>query len=238
VNPHGDFAGDDILIYERIRFPTFRGLPVGDFASKEHIPIEAIYCYIEAKHTLHIDGNDGQSLKKAIEQVKAVKTLCRNRRAVPLTDLGSGVNFSHGIKVAVPEGYPDCRNPFFTAIFARHVKHAKGKEPLSSANEIREAISTRKHFSDVKEEDLPDMMVMGDSIVALPSFKISDHEALLRPFLIPGKSIYHVCDANAIAFGVGFCALMAALDWIQLGEMPWSSIVGEALGIPRSQEPA
>jgi hypothetical protein len=236
VNPRGDSAGDDILIYERIRFPTFRGLPVTDYASKERIPIEAIYCYIEAKHTLHIDGDDGQSLKKAIEQVKAVRTLCRGRKAVPLTDSGSGVNFSQGFTVTAPEGYPDYRNPCFTAIIARYVKPARGKGALSTTEEIQEAISRRKHFVDARDEDLPDIMVLGDSVVALPVIQISEHEKLLRPFLVPGRSSYHVCDVNKIAFGVGFCALMAALDWIQLGAMPWSSIVGEAGGLPRHLE--
>jgi hypothetical protein len=236
VNPCGDSAGDDILIYERIRFPTFRGLSVADYGSKERIPIEAIYCYIEAKHTLHIDGDEGQSLKKAIGQVKAVKTLCRERKAVPLTELGSGINCSQGFTVTPPEGYPDYRNPCFTAIFARYVKPAKGKEALSSAKEIQEAVSKRKHSTDVQDEDLPDMMILGDSVVCLPAVRISDHETLLSPFLVPGRSSYCVRDLNKTAFGVGFCALMAALDWVQLGAMPWSSIVGEAAGIPRRRQ--
>jgi hypothetical protein len=233
VNPRGESAGDDIFIYERIRFPTFRGLPDADYSSKERIPIEAIYCYVEAKHTLHIVGNDGQSLKKAVEQVKAVKTLCRERKAVPLTDLGYGVNFSQGLTVTVAEGYPNHRNPFFTAIVARYVKLAKGKKSLSTAKEILQAVSSRKHFVDAQNEDLPDIMVLGDSVIALPAMKISGNEALVGPFLIPGRSFYHVCDLDKTAFGVGFCALMAALDWVQLGAMPWSSIVGEALGIQR-----
>jgi hypothetical protein len=234
VNPRGDSAGDDILIYERIRFPTFRRLPAGDYASKERIPIEAIYCYIEAKHTLHIDGDDGQSLNKAIKQVKAVKDLCRERKRVPLTELESGVDL--GLNIVAPAGYPDYRNPCFAGIFARYVKPAKGKEPISTSEDIREAMSTRKHFSNVKDNDLPDILVLGDSVVAVPAVKISDEERLMRPFLIPCRSKYGLRDAKKTVFGVGFCALMAALDWIQLGAMPWSSIVGEALGIPRSRE--
>ncbi len=232
VNHLGKSVGDDIFIYERIRFPTFRGLHDADYSSKERIPVEAIYCYIEAKHTLHIDGDDGQSLKKAVEQVKAVKALCREPQAVPLTDLGSGVNFSQGITVAVPAGYPDYRNPFFAAIVARYVKQARGKKSLSTAEQIREAVLSRKHLLEAKNEDLPDIMVLGDSVVALPATKISANEALVGPFLLPGRSFYHVCELDKTAFGVGFCALMAALDWVQLDAMPWSSIVGAALGIP------
>jgi hypothetical protein len=236
VNSEGTKAGDDILIYERIRFPTFRDLHIGDFLRKEQIPIEAIYCYIEAKHTLHIDGDDGQSLNKAIEQVKAVKALCRERKRVPLTVLGSGVNCGLGLSVKAPEGYPDYRNPFFTAIFARYVKRAKGKKQLSTTKEILEAVLKRKHVRNLEDEDLPDMMILGESVVALPAVKTSDRHATVGTFLIPGKSFYHISDVDKTAFGVGFCALMAALDWIQLGAMPWSSIVGEALGLPRRRE--
>src|SRR6266496_3746 len=47
----GKVAGDDIIIFDQERFPTLRLLEDNTFAQKQHIPIEAIYVYIEAKHT-------------------------------------------------------------------------------------------------------------------------------------------------------------------------------------------
>src|SRR5580692_9222880 len=47
VNAEGQAAGDDIIIYDRIRFPTLRALGQEDYSLKEKIPIEAVYAYIE-----------------------------------------------------------------------------------------------------------------------------------------------------------------------------------------------
>jgi len=52
VNAQSVKAGDDIVIFERSRFPTLRLHDRDDYSRKEYIPIEAAYCYIEAKHTL------------------------------------------------------------------------------------------------------------------------------------------------------------------------------------------
>src|SRR5581483_5839792 len=45
VNAEGDAAGDDIIIYDRARFPTLRALGDEDFSRLENIPIEAVYAY-------------------------------------------------------------------------------------------------------------------------------------------------------------------------------------------------
>jgi hypothetical protein len=55
VSKDGEKAGDDIIIYDAINFPTLKFKKRNDFSSKEEIPIEAIYAYIEAKHTVDIN---------------------------------------------------------------------------------------------------------------------------------------------------------------------------------------
>ena len=61
VSRDGKKAGDDIIIFNKDRFPTIRGNNE-DFLKKEQVPIEAVYAYIEAKHKLN-----ETSLKKAIK---------------------------------------------------------------------------------------------------------------------------------------------------------------------------
>jgi hypothetical protein len=68
VDESGHTSGDDIVIFDRIRFPTLRSRDEEDFSLKEHVPIDAAYAYIEAKHTLDIDGNGESSLARATEQ--------------------------------------------------------------------------------------------------------------------------------------------------------------------------
>src|SRR5436305_11095350 len=53
----GKSAGDDILIFDRSRFPTLHLRPAFSYARKEFVPIEAALCYIEAKHNLDISGD-------------------------------------------------------------------------------------------------------------------------------------------------------------------------------------
>jgi hypothetical protein len=82
VNAEGTRAGDDIVIFERSRFPTLALRGRDDYARKEFIPIEAVYAYIEAKHTLNLDGEDDQSLQRALDQVGEVKQLCSEREEI------------------------------------------------------------------------------------------------------------------------------------------------------------
>jgi hypothetical protein len=79
-------AGDDIIVFDTTRSPVLRAL--GNYLSrKEKVPAEAVLAYIEAKHTLSIHGEGGQSLQKATEQTAAVKALPRvpleHRHMVP-----------------------------------------------------------------------------------------------------------------------------------------------------------
>jgi hypothetical protein len=45
-------AGDDIILFDRSRFPTLAMRERDNFSRKEFVPAEAVLCYAEAKHTL------------------------------------------------------------------------------------------------------------------------------------------------------------------------------------------
>ena len=49
-------ARDDIIIYERNRFPLLRLINESDFCRKQQVPVESVYAYIEAKHSLTLEG--------------------------------------------------------------------------------------------------------------------------------------------------------------------------------------
>jgi hypothetical protein len=87
INKAGEKAGDDVIIYERHLFPAMRFLTRDDFALKEQVPIEAVAAYIEAKHTLDLEGNSPSTLIHAISQAEEVKKLC-NQRAQQRPDMG------------------------------------------------------------------------------------------------------------------------------------------------------
>jgi hypothetical protein len=73
VSADGRKAGDDIIIYDKSRFPTLRSLG-DDLAKKEQIPFEGVLAYVEAKHRLDLEGRGDGSLEKALAQIAAVKS--------------------------------------------------------------------------------------------------------------------------------------------------------------------
>jgi hypothetical protein len=82
----------------------------------------------------------------------------------------------------------------------------------------------------------PDLIVLGESNVivpVLPNGKSGEFR-LRSPFFISGKSTYYFRTVQNIAFGVALASMMEALDWIQLGAMPWRNILVNGLGISKS----
>ena len=75
VTKDGQQEGDDVIIYDKGRFPTLRHRGVGNFSRKEHVPVESVYAYVEAKHTLKVDSDDASTYQKAWNQIANVKKL-------------------------------------------------------------------------------------------------------------------------------------------------------------------
>ncbi len=120
VNAEGKFFGDDILIHDPMTHPRLSVRNVQTFARKEKIPIEGVYSYIEAKHTVRLDGDGDQSLKKARKQVSDVKELVASREKRELNEAVDGVTFSGNF--VVPNDNWDIWNPPHGTVFARKVK--------------------------------------------------------------------------------------------------------------------
>lgn len=221
----GQMAGDDIIIYDRDRFPTLRLIDDPAFAQKEFIPIEAAYAYIEAKHSLVVEGNGNQSIVKAIEQVAKAKTLPKKTITVkdgidPYLDLPFEARHENR------PNWPLVMNPLFGAIFARLVRVKEGSKPLESAEEIRQLLKDRIY----KYNTFPDLIVAGEDVVMLPFV----NETYYSPFFVEGKSNLFMWGKEGLAFAIGICSLLYALDTIRLGKMPWPDLIADAIGLPLS----
>ncbi len=226
VDETGDRAGDDIIIFDRIRFPTLRSLGEGDFSVKEYVPIDAVYAYIEAKHTLDLTSKDESSLANACDQTSRVKALCSRRPPVSLQTLEHGLTFGPTLKVDVEHGWPTTRNPMFACIISRRVRSDRGimTDPSKIHSVLmREKISLNSHT--------PDLIVVGRNNLIIPACKNHDTEALtISGFYLHGESTFVRYQAPEIALGVGLCCLLWAIDWIQLNRMPWQRIIANGLG--------
>ncbi len=236
IDAKGSKAGDDIIIFDRHRFPTIALRDRDDLSRKESVPIEAVYCYIEAKHTINLEGDDPQSLFKACQQIANVKRLCITREAVPYNQIQPHLNVGllnnvFQLQVNPPPDFPTILNPVFSVLFARHVRQKKGKkELLSSPDEILSVIGNIK----IESDQHPDLIVLGNNVVITPIIANEQtRTAKLRsPFFLEGRSFYYPAKVDGTGFGIGLLSMMYALDWIRLGVMPWNEILVDALGLP------
>jgi hypothetical protein len=215
-------VGDDLIIFDRIRFPTLRILRQDSFTRKEQIPIEAVYAYIEAKHTLEVEGNSGQSLKKASTQTAEVKSLTReairHEQVDPYLD-------PLPIGISAPYGLPQTRNPMYAAIVSRRVRLGQHTELLTDRSDIH-----KKLIDAQVEEPPPDLIIAGTGNLVLPYVKTGDSLTYHSPFHVDGVTIPHAFQADDnLAFGIGLCSLLHALDFIRLGVLPWKELLAEGL---------
>ena len=155
VNAAGEKAGDDIIVYDRMRFPTLRALEGEDYSRKEQVPIEAVYAYIEAKHTLQLQGDGDSSAEHAITQVCRVKTLCSQRESVDTGEAG---------KTELSDCWPAIRNPIYGAIISRQARLKKGAPVLVDAAAIRDALVG----TTFPQAFPPDLIVAGRCNLCLP----------------------------------------------------------------------
>lgn len=228
VAEDGSKAGDDIILFDAARFPTLRHLG-GDLARKEQVPIEAVLAYIEAKHTLNLDGDSGQSLENALRQIAAVKRLKREpvgHRQIGLIELPPNFN------IAIDPGWPAIRNPILCAVWARNVNTgAQGEHAESLLRRIIELTGSLTNF------ECADLIAAG-RLLAAPATVTGPGRTAARPFLAAKAELtgsVHGCGT----LGLAVFYLMWAIEWIELGLMPWGRMlswelrrVGVTIGTP------
>lgn len=230
IDKNGARAGDDIIVYDRGRFPTLRILGENTFERHECIPFEAVYAYIEAKHTLTLSG-EGNTFDKAFEQIKAVRALVRDDVTIGNSCDPYITNNTVVIKSG-RENWPSMLNLIFCAIISRNIAEKVGESLIDDAD-VGLALMRKAHIARETTESKPDLIVGGKKNVMLPSVEEKGSLILHSPFFVPGKTTFsHMKLGTDIdAFAVGICSMLYALDTIRLGRLPWSQIIGASLGL-------
>ena len=236
VDKYGNTAGDDIIIYNQDLYPTLRFLEYDNqFAQKEQIPVEAVYAYIEAKYTLTAD-----SLKKAVKQVGDVKKLCYSRTPICYKNLASGCHIFDNQYSKANGWNPIIRNPVYGMILSANCVGINGKKAESGAdstkfmldeivNELKFEIENLRHFCF-------DSIIAGNSTTVFCGHYMFDKEGKMLDGVhitkfytgIHSKACYQVNTHEKLAFGLSIAHLMTALNYIQLGDMPWEMIFNTA----------
>lgn len=216
VDRKGFAPGDDIIVYDKLRFPSLRMLAKNDFSHKEQIPFEAVCCYIEAKHTLDLSDEPDASLNKALYQISNIQKLQRPDR--PLSKITDIADLSGPLKVSPPKGFPSIANPFHTSIISRKSGYAKNKN-----------IDQQRTFDLLRQRKwntpfTPDLIVAGNETLVLPFYPLQNRR-LLVPFCSSEAHVFAPIKVRYSALAVGLCQILWAIKWIQLDEMPWGDIL-------------
>lgn len=206
VAEDGTRAGDDLIIYDRMASPTLRASGGLQYAGKEQIPLEAVYAYIECKHSI----NDEAVFLKALDQVRNVKKLLLSRTAKGNPDYQADGVVWGGKERDWPRSWPARKNQPFCAIFARK---SNGTMPASLTQDAY----------------TPDLLVLGPDYIATQS-------VVLGPDGIKGALFnddkywagLRLEAAKGNGFGLGLVALMQALNWIELLPVTWADTLNGA----------
>lgn len=212
VAKDGTTAGDDIIVFEADRYPVLRSLGE-DLSRKQKVPAEAVLAYIEAKHTLHIQGIGPQSLHKSAKQTNAVKALMRER----LEPRYRFNYFDLGAQVKPATGMPKYCNPWYTAIWCRKVEWGE----LTSSNFFPTMIDS------LNVPLTADFVATPDGCL-LPVRKEMTEDGRTKrtpnPFLYEDTEHVWFPIENQ-GFGLATFFLQYAMGWINLPEIDWNGTI-------------
>lgn len=224
VAKSGASAGDDIIVFDRLLYPTLRSKQM----PKQFVPTEAVLAYIEVKHSLELGTPDGQSLHRAIQQVTAVRRV-----------------FSYGVRRFRDLLPPDAEysslelphtNRMFGMVLARNAK-LNGKRLEDTADILKEL---NARFPTIQYPG-PDLVVVGDQVVGTPVRRIFAGNAdglqnlhvtqggISSIFQYDGPSLLEFADAKHLGFGLGMLVLMSALGKACPAPIPWEDVIEDVV---------
>jgi hypothetical protein len=228
VTESGEMAGDDIIIYDQERFPTLRMNDKENFSRKEQIPIEAVYAYIEAKHTLILGKSDSKSsINNAVSQVNKIKELCNQREKVGIFQLDPHLpEFKNDI---ICDDLPKYRNPIFTAIISRYVAFEKPTNRLTDVDEINKLLFSKDIDKSIYN---PELIITGKSNYLATGYYFDEKkkDGIETLFSLPDKeNFYGVHIAENLTYGLFLAYLIHAIDYTRLGRMPWGKMINQII---------
>lgn len=201
VTEDGKKAGDDLIIYDKMASPTLRSNMSRQFPVKEQIPVDAVYAYIECKHSI----SDDAVLEKAIGQAEAVKKLLLTRQALTNPDYEADGPVYNGKVRDWPRTFPPLKNQPFCAVFARKYSPDVALPSTSS-------------------EHSPDLLILGNDHIATQTVYLGA-DGPKSSLFFDGKygAGLFVESASGNAYGLGLVTLLQALSWTELLPIDWSA---------------
>ncbi len=205
VDAIGECAGDDIIIFDKLRFPTLVRSNADRVLRKEYVPAEAVYAYIEAKHCLELRKDNRQGITKALRQIADVRKLCRER-SIPA-------------KPSIKRN----RDQLFCMITSRGIQN--NGNVIESAEDLYTAFPSK----DTLHYPAPDCIVCGNNCIAIPVNENKGVKSISDVFIRHESCYLLPRSVNGVAFGAAVISLLQALNSIDLGDYPTWQILQNAI---------
>ena len=206
VSEDGQKAGDDLIIFDRMQYPTLRSSVGLQFSVKDQIPIEAVYAHIECKHSIR----SASTFDEAMQQVSAVKELLLRRQERKNPNYETDGPVYDGKVRDWPRTWPPRQDQPFTMIVARSWSGALPTPNTKVGHPPDAAILGEDHV-------LPRGWSLGPDGIKCALFHDDRHWAGLETDRLDGE-----------AFGVGILMLLQALSWIELVPIDWAGSLNQA----------
>jgi hypothetical protein len=115
--------------------------------------------------------------------------------------------------------YGDRHNGVYCVLLSRFVGDDTTSDPAILVDDLVKCLPARG--------GRPDLIIAGDSHLVVPFVPNGDRRSVML-FEQPATEATCLRFDN-VAFGVGICALLAALDSVIAAPMPWNDVLNDAL---------
>ncbi len=221
VSRNGEKFGDDIVIYDQLNFPTLKTNSRYDFSRKENVPIEAVYAYIEAKYTL-----ESENFNKSLLQLSNVKKLCLSREKTDIYQVDPCIG-TYRDRGNIVESLPKFRNPILGIILSRYCVGVNNKK-TENTEEIKQFLKSK--YDNIPDNNTaPELVIAGKDNLLTVGYK-KENESVPTLFY-PDNGLwigYENLIKVDLVYGIFLSHLMASLNWIRLGQLPWIDMLNEA----------
>jgi len=207
VTEDGRQAGDDLIVYDKMACPTLRANVAVRYSVKEQIPADAVYAYIECKHSI----GDAAVFEKAMKQARAVKKLLFTREGKKNPDYKRDGPVFNGKVRDWPRSEPPLKNQPFCCVIARQFD-AKLVESET-----------------VRDELTPDLLVLGRDHIGTQSVLLG-RDGIKGALFFDARywAGLRIEKTEGQAFGIGIVSLLQALGKIELVPIDWRETLSAA----------
>ena len=183
-----------------------RSTQANNFSIKEQIPVEAVYAYIECKHSIDTE----ETLDKALQQVRKVKEFMMARFPKANEHYEEAGPIYQGRVQDWPRIYPKLKNQPFAVVFAR-----KSAESFT--------------FNGKVAKNDPDLIVLGANKIVTQSVALGA-DGIKGSLFLDEKhwATFRTESAFEQAFGVFVLHVLAAINWIELVPIDWTDLLNNA----------